>query len=166
MKEREALRKLRSKEYADRTRRAENNDTEQGDLILLENKFWKDKLATNFEEKPYKVIERNGNAVVIENDENGRKMRNTNQMKKFVQNEDLHANEDMEQNAEDEKLPSEEIESSEPIGKQPETKPPDTKMTPRVKERPSRDRRPPSKFNDYIMGKWSQSLMDCDFCLD
>ena len=153
MKEREALRKLKSKEYADRTRRAENTDIEQGDLILLENKLRKDKLATNFEEKPYKVIERNGNAVVIENDENGRKMRNTNQMKKFVQNEDLHANEDMEQNAEDEKLPSEEIESIEQIGEQPETKPPDTKMIPQVKERPMRDRRPPSKFNDYIMGK-------------
>ena len=153
MKEREALRKLKSKEYADRTRRAENTDIEQGDLILLENKFRKDKLATNFEEKRYKVIERNGNAVVIENYENGRKMRNTNQLKKFVQNEDLHANENMEQNAEDEKLPSKEIESIEQIGEQPETKPPDTKMIPQVKERPMRDRRPPSKFNDYIMGK-------------
>ena len=65
-------------------------------------------------------------------------MRITNQKKKFVQNEDLHANEHMEQNA-DEKLPSEEIESSKPIGEQPETKPPDTKMTPHVKERPTRD---------------------------
>ena len=95
---------------------------------MLENKFRKDKLATNFDEKPYKVIERNGNTVVIEN-------------------------EDMEQNAEDEKLPSEETESIEQIGEQPETKPPDTKMIPQVKERPMRDRRPPSKFNDYIMGK-------------
>ena len=59
----------------------------------------------------------------------------------------------MEQNAKDEKLPSEEIESSKPTGEQPETKPPDTKMTPHVKERPTRDQRPPSKFNDYIMGK-------------
>ena len=39
MKEREALRKLRRKEYTDRTWRAENTDTEKGDLILLENKF-------------------------------------------------------------------------------------------------------------------------------
>ena len=123
MKEREALRKLRSKEYTDRTRRTENTNIEQGDLILLDNKFRKDKLATNFEEKPYKVIERNGNAVVIENDENGRKMRKTNQMKKYVQNVGLHASEDMEQIAENEKLPSEEIESSEPIGEQPETRP-------------------------------------------
>ena len=42
MKEREALRKLKSKECTDRTRRAENTDTEQGDLILLEKKFQKD----------------------------------------------------------------------------------------------------------------------------
>ena len=74
-------------------------------------------------------------------------------MKKFVQDEDLHANEDTEQNTEDEKLPSDEIESIELVEEQPETKPPDTKMIPQVKERPTRDRRPPSKFNDYIMGK-------------
>ena len=139
MKEREALGKLRSKEYADRTRRAENTDIEQGDLILFENKFRKDKLATNFEQKSYKVIERNGNTVVIENDENGRKMRNTNQMKKFMQNEDQNANKDMEQFAEDEKLPSEAIESSKQIGEPQEAKPQDTKMAPRVKERPTRD---------------------------
>ena len=54
-------------------------------------------------------------AVVLENDENGRKMKNTNQMKKYMQNVGLHASEDMEQIA-DEKLPSEEIESREPIG--------------------------------------------------
>ena len=148
MKEREALRKLRGKEYKNRTRRTKSSDIEQGDLILLENKFQKDKVATNFEEKPYKVIERNGNAVVVENDENGRKMKNTNQMKKYMQNVGLHASEDMEQIA-DEKLPSEEIESRELIGEKPETRPPDTEMTPQVKEKPTRHQKLPSKFSDH-----------------
>ncbi len=88
MRDREALRTLKSKENADKARRAETTTIETGDQVLLQNKFPNNKLATNYEKEPYTVIERNGNAAIIENGEHGRKMRNTNQMKKFVKSEE------------------------------------------------------------------------------
>ena len=82
-RERYAQRKLREKEYADSKRYTTTSDITEGDLILLlqnrENKF-----SSTFEPEPYRVVEKNGNAVVIENSAAQSKMRNAGHMKKFV----------------------------------------------------------------------------------
>ena len=75
MTEREALRKLRRKENADTARKAVVSEMEE--LVLLLNMFLHNKLATNYQEKPYQVVEKHGNAAVIEN-EDGIRVRNMN----------------------------------------------------------------------------------------
>ena len=83
LRERYARRKLREEEHADSKRHAKTSDIAEGDPILLrqnrENKF-----SPTFEPEPYRVLEKNGNAVVIETSAGQSKMRNAGHMKKFV----------------------------------------------------------------------------------
>ena len=83
VRERYARRKLREKEYADSKRHATTSDIAEGDLILLRQNR-ENKLSPTFEPEPYRVVEKNGNAVVIENSAGQSKMRNAGHMKKFV----------------------------------------------------------------------------------
>ena len=83
LRERYAQRKLREKEYADSKRHATTSDITEGDLILLRQNR-ENKLSPTFEPEPYRVVEKNGNAVVIENSAGQSKMRNAGHMKKFV----------------------------------------------------------------------------------
>ena len=83
LRERYAQRKLREKEYADSKRHATTGDITEGDLILLRQSR-ENKLSPTFEPEPYRVVEKNGNAVVIENSTGQSKMRNAGHMKKFV----------------------------------------------------------------------------------
>ena len=76
--------KVRKKEYADAKRSAEYNDIVEGDQTLL-NKSRENKLPRNFQPAPYKVIQKKGNAVIIEDQEENTMMRNTSHMKKLVQ---------------------------------------------------------------------------------
>ena len=55
----------------------------EGDLILLRQNR-ENKLSPTLEPEPYRVAEKNGNAVVIENSAGQSKMRNADHMKKFV----------------------------------------------------------------------------------
>ena len=83
---RDARAKLKQKEYADTKRSAGYIDIVEGDCILL-NKSRENKLSPNFEPAPYKVIQKKGNAVLIEDQEGTTKMRNASHMKKFIQPE-------------------------------------------------------------------------------
>ena len=84
LRERDARGKLRQKEYADSKRSAQYSDIVEGDRILL-NKSRDNKLSPNFEPVPYKVVEKKGNAVLIEDQDGNTKLRNASQMKKFLQ---------------------------------------------------------------------------------
>ena len=83
LRERYAQRKLREKEYADSKRHATTSDITEGDLILLRQNR-ENQLSPTFEPEPYRVVEKNGNAVLIENSAGQSKMRNAGHMKKFV----------------------------------------------------------------------------------
>ena len=83
LRERYAQRKLREKEYADSKRHATTSDITEGDLILLRQNR-ENKLSPTFEPEPYRVVEKNGNAVVIENSAGQSKMRNAGHMKNFA----------------------------------------------------------------------------------
>ena len=84
LRERDALAKLRQKEYADLRRSAEHSNIVEGDEVLL-RQTRENKLPPNFEPEPYKVIEKDGNAVVVADAEGNTKMRNAAHMKKLVQ---------------------------------------------------------------------------------
>lgn len=81
LRERDAKNKLRQKEYADAKRSAEHSIIEAGDEVLLKQSR-ENKLDTNFEPTPYKVIQKEGNAILIESD-GVRKMRNVSHVKKL-----------------------------------------------------------------------------------
>ena len=83
LRERYARRKLREKEYTDSKRHATTSDIAEGDMILLRQNR-ENKLSPTFEPEPYRVVEKNGNAVIIKNSAGQSKMRNTGHMKKFV----------------------------------------------------------------------------------
>ena len=68
LRESDARGKLRQKEYADSKRSAQYSDIGEGDQILL-NKSRDNKLSPNFEPLPYKVVEKKGNAVLIQDQE-------------------------------------------------------------------------------------------------
>ena len=84
LRERDALAKLRQKEYTDLRQSAEHSNIVEGDEVLL-RQTRENKLSPNFEPEPYKVIEKDGNAVVIADAEGNTKMRNAAHMKKLVQ---------------------------------------------------------------------------------
>ena len=65
------------------TQRDTPQQVTEGDLILLRQNR-ENKLSPTFEPEPYRVAEKNGNAVVIENSAGQSKMRNADHMKKFV----------------------------------------------------------------------------------
>ena len=78
-----ARRKSRLKQYADERRAAKTTDIEEGDKVLLGQRR-ETKLSTHFEPNPYRVIEKDGNAIVIQYAQGQTKMRNVGHMKKFV----------------------------------------------------------------------------------
>ncbi|KAK3738593.1 hypothetical protein QZH41_009884, partial [Actinostola sp. cb2023] len=86
LRERDAKAKLRQKEYADMNRSAKPCDIQEGEEVLLKQDR-ENKLFPNFEPEPYTVLERKGNAVVIENTEGKTKMRNIAFTKRFIRPE-------------------------------------------------------------------------------
>ena len=83
LRERYAHRQLREKEYADSKRHATTSDIGEGNLVLLRQNREK-KLSPTLEPEPYRVVAKNGNAVVIESSAGQSKMRNAGCMKKFI----------------------------------------------------------------------------------
>ena len=83
LRERYACRKLREKEYADPKRHATTSDIAESNQILL-RKNRENKLSPTFESERYRVVEKNGNAVVFENSADQSKMRKAGHVKKFV----------------------------------------------------------------------------------
>ena len=79
-----ARRKCRQKQYADERRAAESTDIEEGDKVLLGQRR-ETKLSPHLEPDPYRVIEKDGTAIVIQDAQGQTKMRNVGQMKKFVE---------------------------------------------------------------------------------
>lgn len=82
------LNKLRQKEYADKRRSAEHSDIMEGDEVLLQ-KSRENKLSPNFEPEPYTVIQKDGNAVIVEDGVGKTRMRNTAHLKKLQRPEEM-----------------------------------------------------------------------------
>ena len=78
----EELNSKDEKEYADKKRGAMVSDIGVGDRVIL-SQSKRNKLTTRFEKEPYDVVDRDGNAVVIQRGDEPRKMRNIAHMKKL-----------------------------------------------------------------------------------
>ena len=153
MRANDAMKKLKNKQYADSSRRARVLDVEAGDQVLLKYHQKLSKLTPTYEETPYEVLEKKGNALILKGEDGSVKMRNSAHVKKFEKipqhlqlQPDLNLSADQTQeNLSDEHVqpPTPEIpEPSEP------PKPPDIPViTPT--ERPQRERRAPKHFDSY-----------------
>lgn len=73
--DRDTSEKEKGKEYADRKRHAKQNETKEGDEVVAMRTMPSNKLATRFEPTVYKVVQRNGPEVIIENSETGTQYR-------------------------------------------------------------------------------------------
>lgn len=67
LRDRDKEMKMKGKTYADEKRRAKVNDVKEGDYVLLKRQVIPNKLATTFEPTVFKVIERKGSEVTVEN---------------------------------------------------------------------------------------------------
>ena len=74
---------MKPKIYADNKRGARPSDIAVGDRALLKQSR-ENKLSTNFEPHPYKVVRRDGNAVVVEDANGNNRMRGIAHMKKYI----------------------------------------------------------------------------------
>ena len=72
------------KQYAGERRAATTTAIEEGIKVLLEQRR-ETKLSTHFEPNPYRVIEKDGNAIVIQDAQGQTKLRNVGHMKTFVE---------------------------------------------------------------------------------
>lgn len=79
----DAERKGKSKIYADDRRGAKHSEVQAGDEVLLRQEKL-DKLTTNFNQIPHKVIGKSGNSVVVESPTGSQYSRNTTFVKKYV----------------------------------------------------------------------------------
>ena len=144
LKERDARAKLRQKEYADKTCAAKFSDIEEGDQILL-RQARENKLSPNYEPDPYTVIQKDGNAVILEDANGNNKMRNIAHMKKFVTPEPVEA----EGPAEPAQVEESRLTASLPVTEVQDS-PPNPSSGGSVVLRPARSRRPPAWLDEYV----------------
>ncbi|KAK6178683.1 hypothetical protein SNE40_011209 [Patella caerulea] len=82
--------KEKGKMYADKSRTAKASDIKVGDKVLLKQEK-SNKLSTNFNPRPYTVIQIDGNSITIQN-ENETLRRNSSLMKKYYSNDPRYSN--------------------------------------------------------------------------
>ena len=82
--ERDAARKQKQKEYADKHRLAHTSDIHEGDTVLVKQLHKTNKLTPNFEPVPSQVIRKDGNAVIVQSPGGPMRMRNSAHVKKFI----------------------------------------------------------------------------------
>ena len=119
-RDRDAEQKSKMKSYADQRRNAKVSGIKVGDKVLLKQDK-SDKFSTTFDPDPYTVISKNGSNVVLQSSGGAVYSRNSSHVKKYV--------------------PATE-------GHQTETSPPLT--PPEEPTRPTRDKKTPLKYNDYV----------------
>lgn len=71
LSDRDREKKMKGKEYGDEKRHAKLNDVKEGDDVLLKRQVIPNKIATTFEPTVFKVMERKGSEVIVENTESG-----------------------------------------------------------------------------------------------
>ena len=134
MRDRDGEMKAKAKWYADKKRNAQESDLAPGDQVLVKQER-KNKLSTPFAPEPYNVVTKTGNSVVVESPEGVQLMRNTTHVKKY---------EETSQNPE-ETTPL--LDVTDPVKPEAEQE----KLSSPVMTRPTRVRRMPEKFKDFVM---------------
>ena len=134
MRDRDGEMKAKAKQYADKKRNAQESDLAPGDKVLVKQER-KNKLSTPFAPGPCDVVTKTGNSVVVESSEGVQRMRNTTHVKKY---------EETSQNPE-EATPL--LDVTDPVEPEVERE----KLSSPVMTRPTRVRKLPERFKDFVM---------------
>ena len=150
MRANDAMKKQKNKQYADSRRRARVLDVEARDQVLLKYHQKLSKLTPTYEETPYEVLEKKGNALILKGEDGSVKMRNSAHVKKFEKipqhlqlQPDLNLSGDQTQ----ENLSDENVQPPTPEIPEPSEPPDIPVITPT--ERPQHERRAPKHFDSY-----------------
>ncbi|CAG2247242.1 unnamed protein product [Mytilus edulis] len=84
VRDRDSQRKEKGKLYADTRRNATTNDLKAGDSVLVKQNRG-NKLSTTFNPKPFTLLEKHGNSVVVQNDDGDTYKRNVTHIKRFIE---------------------------------------------------------------------------------
>jgi len=134
MRDRDGEMKAKAKHYADKKRNSQESDLAPGDKVLVKQER-KNKLSTSFAPEPYDVVTKTGNSVVVESPEGVQLMRNTTHVKKY---------EEASQNQEETTPLLDVADLVEPEAEREELSSP-------VMTRPTRARKLPERFKDFVM---------------
>jgi len=139
VRDRDHENKAKAKLYADNKRNAQHSDIALGDTVLVKQDK-QNKLTTSFNERPFTVVSKNGNSVVVQSPTGEQYSRNTTFVKKFHEptvvpetaaSDAVHHDENI--------IPDATLDRSVVVKQQPET----------IIQRPTRTVRMPDKFIDY-----------------
>ncbi|KAL9967186.1 hypothetical protein ACROYT_G025364 [Oculina patagonica] len=160
VRDHDSERKEKGKVYADSRRNACESEIQEGDKVLLRQEK-ENKLSTPFKQSPFTVVQKNGNSVLVEAD-GVQYRRNVTHVKKYLErdNDVLPATSKSSDVSEAQRAtqtsPSQEFSEPVPSGTTSEGKPVEYKHVMEQSDattlRPSRVKRVPSKFQDYVLG--------------
>ena len=85
VRDRDSEQKSKSKMYADTERGARYSKVLPGDRVLVQQER-KDKLSTRFNPSPYTVVNKHGNSLIVQSQEEVQYSRNTSHVKKLLRN--------------------------------------------------------------------------------
>ena len=134
VRDRDSGMKAKAKVYADKKRNAKESDLSPGDKVLVKQER-QNKLSTPFAPEPHEVVTKTGNSVVIESPNDVQLKRNNTHVKKYEER--------IVRQEEKTTLPVD-LEPTESVTEQETAKFP-------VLLRPSRVKKLPEKFKDFVM---------------
>ena len=82
VRDRDQEKKIKMKEYSERTRKAEESDLVAGDKVLLKQPR-ANKWTAQFESQPYELIDKCGNSVVFKSPDGAKYKRNATHVKLY-----------------------------------------------------------------------------------
>jgi len=122
--------KEKGKVYADHRRKTRESNVEVGDIVL-QKQSKQNKLSTNFEQQPYRVIKKEGSKLTLENGDGTISQRNTSFVKPLI--------------GDTENIESDNYENGEILDDC------ETAQQSDEERRPTRNRKLPERFKDYVM---------------
>ena len=142
--------KEKEKVYADSKRRAASNDITPGDRVLMKRNK-ENKLSANYHPNPLKVLEKNGNSILLESQDGVRYKRNITHVKKFVESKKSSNMPNENSVVYENNVPNEEYVEIENSSVQDSNGSQNATETLARSNRPIKQRVMPAKFKDYVM---------------
>ena len=139
-RDRDAIEKLKNKQYIDEKRGAkERNDIREGDEVLVRQTKG-DKMTTPYNPEPYTLVEKHGNSVVVQSPDGVRYKRNSTHVRKYnrpvTESSDGHEHEGYDTDIQVQTENAQDAANS---------------NTPIARGRPVRETKQPKRFDDFVV---------------